>query len=131
MTATGELTTYLVIGLWIDDEPLVAGVIVGDHSMADVESESDGYQRWATSVQAEDAESAESYAVAEMRDEQDDDEEDEEPAPCRTEDCDGDPDDGEGWDGYCGNCADRLDGGEDDEYDHSRAKEDARNEVLV
>lgn len=27
---------------------------------------------------------------------------------CRTEDCDGDPDDGEGWNGYCGNCADRL-----------------------
>jgi hypothetical protein len=31
------------------------------------------------------------------------------PSPCRTELCDGDPDNGEGWDGFCGNCADRLD----------------------
>jgi hypothetical protein len=27
---------------------------------------------------------------------------------CRTEGCDQDPDDGEGWDGYCGSCADKL-----------------------
>lgn len=27
---------------------------------------------------------------------------------CRTEGCDGDPDDGEGEDGYCGNCADAI-----------------------
>ncbi|MGZ6347976.1 MAG: hypothetical protein ACXWP0_01140 [Ktedonobacterales bacterium] len=27
---------------------------------------------------------------------------------CRTLGCDGNPNDGEGWDGYCGNCADRL-----------------------
>lgn len=26
---------------------------------------------------------------------------------CRTETCFGEPEDGEGWDGYCGNCADR------------------------
>ncbi len=26
---------------------------------------------------------------------------------CRTPGCDGDPNDGEGWDGFCGNCADR------------------------
>lgn len=26
---------------------------------------------------------------------------------CRTEECDGKTDDGEGYDGYCGNCADR------------------------
>ncbi|WP_034271096.1 hypothetical protein [Haloechinothrix halophila] len=32
---------------------------------------------------------------------------DEPPARCRTAGCDGDSDDGEGWDGYCGNCADR------------------------
>lgn len=31
----------------------------------------------------------------------------EEPAACRTEGCEEDPDDGEGWDGFCGNCADR------------------------
>lgn len=28
---------------------------------------------------------------------------------CRTIGCDGDPDDGEGYNGFCGNCADRLD----------------------
>ena len=26
---------------------------------------------------------------------------------CKTPGCDGDPNDGEGWEGYCGNCADR------------------------
>jgi hypothetical protein len=26
---------------------------------------------------------------------------------CRTEDCEEDPNDGEGWSGFCGNCADR------------------------
>ncbi|HIV77298.1 MAG TPA: hypothetical protein H9899_07220 [Candidatus Sphingomonas excrementigallinarum] len=31
----------------------------------------------------------------------------EDEAACRTEGCDGDPDDGEGFDGFCGNCADR------------------------
>lgn len=28
--------------------------------------------------------------------------------PCATEGCDGSMDDGEGEDGYCGNCADRI-----------------------
>lgn len=28
---------------------------------------------------------------------------------CRTAGCSGDPNSGEGWDGYCGSCADRLD----------------------
>lgn len=36
-----------------------------------------------------------------------DSDEDEEPATCPTEGCEEDPNDGEGWDGYCGNCADR------------------------
>ncbi|MBF6216219.1 hypothetical protein IU487_35070 [Nocardia puris] len=27
---------------------------------------------------------------------------------CRSGDCDNAPDDGDGWDGYCGNRADRL-----------------------
>lgn len=34
---------------------------------------------------------------------------DDEPETCRTDGCDGDPSDGEGWDGYCGNCADVRD----------------------
>lgn len=29
-------------------------------------------------------------------------------AKCRTEGCREDPDNGEGYDGYCGNCADRI-----------------------
>lgn len=33
---------------------------------------------------------------------------------CRTEGCSGDPDDGDGWNGYCGNCADKLDGEAED-----------------
>ncbi|XVV02785.1 hypothetical protein ACQPW3_36375 [Actinosynnema sp. CA-248983] len=39
---------------------------------------------------------------------------DDEQERCRTEDCDGDPDDGAGWDGYCGGCVDQMGGGEDD-----------------
>ncbi len=45
------------------------------------------------------------------------DEDEEEPTQCRTEGCDEDPDNGEGWDGYCGNCADRVSRGEDPEED--------------
>ena len=40
---------------------------------------------------------------------------------CRTEDCDGDATHGDSWDGYCPNCADRLemdaDDGEEDDVD--------------
>jgi hypothetical protein len=36
-----------------------------------------------------------------------DDDDDEEPAVCRTEGCEEDPGGGEGWEGFCGNCADR------------------------
>jgi hypothetical protein len=32
---------------------------------------------------------------------------------CRTEGCMGDMSDGEGWDGFCGNCADQRDGEDD------------------
>jgi len=38
-------------------------------------------------------------------------------APCRTDGCDGDPDDGEGWDGFCGNCADAIQERYDDEHE--------------
>lgn len=33
---------------------------------------------------------------------------DEEPEVCATEDCDESLEDGEGWNGFCGNCADRI-----------------------
>lgn len=45
--------------------------------------------------------------------EDDDDDEDDEDAACRTPDCDESTDDGEGWNGYCGNCADRIEGDRD------------------
>ncbi|CAL9677544.1 hypothetical protein SUDANB95_07869 (plasmid) [Actinosynnema sp. ALI-1.44] len=38
-----------------------------------------------------------------------------EDAVCRSEDCDEDPRGGEGWDGYCGNCADRIFAEEEDD----------------
>jgi hypothetical protein len=38
-----------------------------------------------------------------------DDSDAEEPERCRTPGCDGHPDDGDGWDGFCGACAGRLD----------------------
>lgn len=34
---------------------------------------------------------------------------------CRGEDCDNSTDDGEGWDGLCGNCADRAEAADDDD----------------
>lgn len=36
------------------------------------------------------------------------DEDDEETTDCRTELCDGDPECGDSWDGYCPDCADRI-----------------------
>jgi hypothetical protein len=75
MAATSELYGYTVIGLWIGDEPIVAGVIEGDHPMVDAAGIGDEYQRWATHVYAEDAESAEAYAVEEMSGEGEEDEE--------------------------------------------------------
>jgi len=41
-------------------------------------------------------------------------EEDDESAGCRTDGCSGRMGDGEGYDGYCGNCADRRDNSEAD-----------------
>ena len=60
------MSTYTVFGLWVGDEPLVAGVVEGEHNAVDTEGESGGFSRWATSVQAEDPDSAEALAVAEM-----------------------------------------------------------------
>lgn len=61
------MTTYTVIGIYLHDEPLVAGVIRGEHNCIDSGGpmEGDG-QRWATSVKARDWRQAEKLAVAEM-----------------------------------------------------------------
>ena len=62
---------YTVIGLWLNDEPVVAGVIEGEHNCVDT---GDG-DRWATPVEADDPDKAEVAAVLEMEggDEDDDD----------------------------------------------------------
>ena len=46
------------------------------------------------------------------------------PSRCRTPGCSGDPDDGDGWDGFCGDYADRRDTAEldDEQTDHSAAQ---------
>lgn len=59
------MRTYTVVGLWIDDEPHVAGVYEGRYVTVD-ETCGDGYQRWATSVEAGDPADAEALAVAEL-----------------------------------------------------------------
>ncbi|MGW4527813.1 hypothetical protein [Amycolatopsis sp. NPDC004378] len=42
-----------------------------------------------------------------------------EPEVCATEDCDDSLEDGEGWNGFCGNCADRIYAAEHDDQDET------------
>jgi hypothetical protein len=58
---------YTVIGLWLRQQPVVAGVIEGEHNCVD-SSGGDPYSdgRWATSVEAKDPDEAEELAVEEM-----------------------------------------------------------------
>jgi hypothetical protein len=70
------MATYTVIGLWYQAEPIVAGVIEGEHSAVDSDPSDRRFQgRWATSVEANDPVGAESRAVAEMSGEDPDEEE--------------------------------------------------------
>jgi hypothetical protein len=52
---------------------------------------------------------------------------------CRTEDCDEDPRGGEGWEGFCGNCADRIYAQEhpedDEQYAESETGVDAADDA--
>ena len=59
---------YTVIGLWIDGEPLVVGVMEGKWSCVDSDMSSGGFERWATSVRATSADDAEAKAYAKMAD---------------------------------------------------------------
>lgn len=70
------MKTYTVIGHWLDDEPVVAGVIEGDHPAVDnhVFGGADEPQRWATMVEADDSSNAERLATLEMNGEDEDDE---------------------------------------------------------
>ena len=57
---------YTVFGLWVDETPLVAGVIEGDYNCVDTDSHSGGFQRWCTSVRAANPDAAECAAYGEM-----------------------------------------------------------------
>lgn len=59
---------WTVIGIWLDDRPVVAGVIAGRHEVEGGDDCSDWDFRgpWATSVSASSVEEAEKSAVQEM-----------------------------------------------------------------
>jgi len=60
---------YTVIGLWVEDEPVVAGVIEGEHPAVDSDPFDSRFRgRWMTSVDAEGPAEAEIAAVAELED---------------------------------------------------------------
>lgn len=56
------MNTYTVIGLYVDDEPVVAGVVAGEHACVD--RDAGPYQRWADPIEAPDAATAERTALA-------------------------------------------------------------------
>jgi hypothetical protein len=58
---------YTVLGVYINDEPVVAAVLIGEQLPVDDTGpyEGDG-QRWGTGVEAENAFEAEGLAVAQM-----------------------------------------------------------------
>lgn len=75
---TTETKTFTVVGLWVDDEPLVAAVLEGEREIVDSEDESGGFQRWGTSVEATDPDHAEVLACAELLGEDDEETDDKE-----------------------------------------------------
>lgn len=60
------MPSYTVLGVWIDDQPVVAAVIAGEHDCVDATGVT-LYQRWATSVDAPDPDTAEEIAIVELR----------------------------------------------------------------
>lgn len=70
------MKTYTVIGVWIGDEPVTAGVIEGQHYVSegnDVDRIDNSNGPWGTVVEAPDSQSAETYAEQEMREAADQD----------------------------------------------------------
>ena len=58
------MSTYTVIGLWIDDELVIAGVVEGDVPVVDNGPDAgDGYQRYAQPVEADSPDDAERVAL--------------------------------------------------------------------
>ncbi|XVV02784.1 hypothetical protein ACQPW3_36370 [Actinosynnema sp. CA-248983] len=74
MTATAELTTYSVVGIWVDDEPVVAAVLEGQQYTVDAGASDPDFERWSITVEAEDPDAAEAYALAVQLGEDDEDE---------------------------------------------------------
>ncbi len=69
---TGEGTTeddgYTVIGVWLSDEPVRAGVITGCHWVEGGDDAAFPEGLWATHVSAGDADEAETAAIQQMTD---------------------------------------------------------------
>lgn len=103
--------SFTVIGFWDDsDQPVPVAVVEliggGQMLIGGGEGCSEGGP-WATDLEAIDMDSAEGLAVEEMLATLNQGEYDEENT-CDTEECTNALDDGEGWDGKCGDCADRI-----------------------
>lgn len=60
------MTTFTVLGLWYDDQPLAAGAVPGEH-IADGDLDYIGFQPWACRVDATSADAACAAAVERMR----------------------------------------------------------------
>jgi hypothetical protein len=62
------MSEYTVIGLWLDDEPFVAGVIEGSHAAVDTDPNLSGeVSRWAVMVAAADPDAAEVAALEQIQ----------------------------------------------------------------
>jgi hypothetical protein len=59
--------SYTVIGVWLDDAPIVVGVIAGNHEVYGGDEKAFEEGLWATSVDACDIAQAEQLAKVEMR----------------------------------------------------------------
>jgi hypothetical protein len=57
---------HTVIGCWENDQPIVVGVVLGDHEVYGGDDERFDEGLWATTVDADDVNSAEQLAKQEM-----------------------------------------------------------------
>ncbi len=60
--------SYTVIGVWLEDTPIVVGVIAGSHEVYGGDEQRFPEGLWATSVDASTVEQAEQLAKVEIRD---------------------------------------------------------------
>lgn len=59
------MTWYTVNGLWLGDEPVVAGVLEGQQDFVDSDPCDERFQgRWAVAVEADSSDEAETLAIA-------------------------------------------------------------------